>query len=176
MRHLAFFISLFIFSLANSADHVMAAQQQKAVTTKPQAKDMNLVGYNDLQARSAYQPVIQKQGDRYIAYIGLHGGTALNPISGKMEPNGTAIVDVTDPRKPKFLSHVPGSAEGSGEAGGAQMVRVCSGKELPKGDPNKVYMLRTVGNQGHEILDVSDPSKPALVSTVLSGLTTTHKN
>jgi hypothetical protein len=30
----------------------------------PEAKDMALVGYNDLQARSAYQPVIhQRPGD-----------------------------------------------------------------------------------------------------------------
>ena len=36
---------------------------------------MDLVGYNDLQARSAYQPTIHHQGDRWIAYIGHHGGT-----------------------------------------------------------------------------------------------------
>jgi hypothetical protein len=28
-------------------------------------RDMDLVGYNDLQARSAYQPVIQRQGNRF---------------------------------------------------------------------------------------------------------------
>ena len=36
---------------------------------------MRLVGWSDLQARSAYQPTIHKQGDRCIAYIGHHGGT-----------------------------------------------------------------------------------------------------
>ena len=36
--------------------------------------NMDLVGYDDLQARSAYQPVIQKQGERWIAYVGHHGG------------------------------------------------------------------------------------------------------
>ena len=41
----------------------------------PEASNMRLVGYSDLQARSAYQPTIHKQGDRYIAYIGHHGGT-----------------------------------------------------------------------------------------------------
>jgi hypothetical protein len=40
----------------------------------PEAKDMSLVGYNDLQARSAYQPVIHEQSGRWIAYIGHHGG------------------------------------------------------------------------------------------------------
>ena len=41
---------------------------------------MKLVGYSDLQARSAYQPTIHHQGDRYIAYIGHHGGTDEIPI------------------------------------------------------------------------------------------------
>ncbi len=143
---------------------------------KAEASNMRLLGYDDLQARSAYQPVIHRQGKRWIAYIGHHGGSALNPLTGKTEPNGTSIVDVTEPRKPRFLHHIPGSAEGSGEAGGAQMTRLCNGKDLPKGDPAKTYLLRTLGNQGHEVLDVTDPSHPTPVSTVLSGLTTTHKN
>ena len=29
--------------------------------------NMELVGYNDLSARSAYQPLVQKQGDKWIA-------------------------------------------------------------------------------------------------------------
>ena len=45
---------------------------------------MDLVGYDDLQARSAYQPVIQKQGNRWIAYVGHHGGQQVNPLTGKM--------------------------------------------------------------------------------------------
>src|ERR671923_706360 len=79
-----------------------------------EAKNMALVGFNDLQNRSAYQPVIHHQGDRFIAYTGHHGGTALNPLTGRVEANGTSIVDVTDPRNPKYLAHVPGSAAGKG--------------------------------------------------------------
>jgi hypothetical protein len=154
----------------------MALAQRQASGQSEQTVNMRLVGTNDLQARSAYQPVIQQQGGRWIAYIGHHGGSVLNPLTGKTEPNGTSVVDVTDPRNPKYLSHIPGSAAGSGEAGGAQMVRTCSGKELPKGDPAKTYLLRTLGNEAHEVLDVTDPTKPVHVSTVISGLTTTHKN
>ena len=92
------------------------AQQQK-VGDQPEAKNMRLVGYNDLQARSAYQPTIQKQGDRYIAYIGHHGGTdevpkPMNKMTGQPEFNGTSIIDVTDPAHPIFLKHIPG-AEGT---------------------------------------------------------------
>jgi hypothetical protein len=56
------------------------------------------------------------------------------------------------------------------------MVRACAGKDLPKGDPAKTYLLRTVGNQAHEVLDVTDPGNPTFVSTVIADLTSTHKN
>src|SRR5712671_6898902 len=88
---------------------VGAAAQQKA-----EKSNMDLVGYNDLQARSAYQPVIHKQGNRWIAYIGHHGGKQLNPLTGKEESNGTSILDVTDPKRPRYLVHVPGES-GPGE-------------------------------------------------------------
>ncbi len=73
-----------------------------------ESKNMNLVGWNDLQNRSAYQPVIHKQGNRWIAYVGHHAGSAMNPLTGKMENNGTSLVDVTDPKHPVYLAHSPG--------------------------------------------------------------------
>src|SRR5258705_9478689 len=121
--------SLCFASLILVAAAPALAQQQK-VGSPPEAMNMRLVGYSDLQARSAYQPTIHKQGDRYIAYVGHHGGSyvekPVNPISGQAEFNGTSIVDVTDPARPKFLAHIPG-AEGGPESGGAQMTRVCDG-------------------------------------------------
>ena len=51
------------------------AQQQRA-----ESRDMTLLGSNDLQARSAYQPVIQKQGPRYIASVG-HEDYADEPLA-----------------------------------------------------------------------------------------------
>ena len=75
---------------------------------KAEKRNMELVGYHDLQGRSAYQPVIHKQGSRWIAYVGHHGDNLLNPLTGKKEDNGTSIVDVTDPRKPGYLAHIPG--------------------------------------------------------------------
>jgi len=81
---------------------------------------MELVGYSDLQGRSAYQPLVRKQGSRWIAYIGHHGDHLLNPLSGRQEDSGTSILDVTDPKQPKYLSHIPGEP-GKAEAGGAQM-------------------------------------------------------
>src|SRR5438445_12042002 len=68
-----------------------------------EARDMALVGFNDLQGRSAYQPIIQQQGGQFIAYIGHHGGAALNPMKGKAAPNGPSIPDLTDQNYPRCL-------------------------------------------------------------------------
>src|SRR5579872_6266665 len=92
---------------------VIGSAAEQKIGAPPEAMNMRLVGYNDLQGRSAYQPTIHKQGDRYIAYIGHHGGTPevpkpMNPLTGQAEFNGTSIVDVTDPSKPKYLFHLPG--------------------------------------------------------------------
>src|SRR5262249_54677582 len=130
-----------------------ALAQSPKIGDPPEAKNMRLVGHNDLQARSAYQPTIHHQGNRYIAYVGHHGGTPdvpkpVNRLTGEAEYNGTSIIDVTDPAQPKYLAHIPGLA-GNYEEGGAQMVRVCDGRTLPKGDPSKTYMLRVFGGRGH---------------------------
>ncbi|HEY2876252.1 MAG TPA: hypothetical protein VGJ56_30330, partial [Reyranella sp.] len=65
MKHHGLWIGLVLVGIAGAAH----AQEQK-IGAPPEASNMKLVGWNDLQARSAYQPTIHKQGDRYIAYIG----------------------------------------------------------------------------------------------------------
>ena len=157
---------------------LMLLRVGEAAPQKAETRNMDLVGYNDLQARSAYQPTIHKQGDRLIAYIGHHGGSQLNSLTGKQEYNGTSIIDVTDPKKPKYLAHIPGEppTPGGGESGGAQMARVCDGSALPRADRSKVYLLRSFGGSAHEIWDVTDPAKPNRVTVVVSGLRDTHKS
>src|SRR5215472_1612678 len=120
-----------------------------------QHNGMKLVGTNDLQARSTYQPTLHKySGNRYILFTGHHTlGTnpvtgaplpSFNPITGKNEENGTSIVDVTDPNNPVYLVHIPVP---DGQGGGAQMVRVCDGIGLNAG---KVFMLRSYSNSAHK--------------------------
>ena len=140
-----------------------------------EARNMKLVGFNDLQARSAYQPIVHEQGGRSIAYIGHHGGEALNPLTKTVEKNGTSIVDVTDARHPKFLFHIPGPS-GVGEAGGAQMVRACSEAELSHDATRTKHFLLRATASSHEVHDVTNPSKPTLVSTVVANLRNTHKS
>jgi hypothetical protein len=167
-----------MLTLAAATGVSFAAEQ--TIGAPPEAMNMRLVGTNDLQGRSAYQPTIHHQGDRYIAYIGHHGGTPeipkpTNPLTGQGESNGTSIVDVTDVAHPKYLAHIPGTP-GNFEEGGAQMTRVCDGKTLPRGDPGKVYLLRVFGGKGHQIYDVTDPAKPQLLWQSTAELKDTHKS
>src|SRR5262245_29600870 len=137
--------------------------------------NMQLVGTNDLQARSTYQPIVQRQGNRWILYGGHHAlGTnpvtgaplpSFNPLTGRNEPNGTSIVDVTNPAAPVYLFHLPVGTTGNG---GSQMNRVCPGASLPIKN-TKFYLLRSYANSAHEVWDVTNPASPQPVRTVAGG-------
>src|SRR5207244_5023556 len=105
-------------------------------------------------------PTIINYNGSEIGVGGYHTGKMLNPLTGAVEGNGTSIVDVTDPAKPRYLAHIPGPAEGGDEAGGAQMVRVCSGSVLPHGAKGKWYLLRSLGSTSHEVYGVDDKDDP----------------
>ena len=42
------------------------------------------------------------------AYVGHHKGEELNPLTDKVEPNGTSIIDVSNPAQPRLIVHIPG--------------------------------------------------------------------
>src|ERR671919_577448 len=115
-----------------------ASSQPPARGHGAEAHDMELVGHDDLQGRSAYQPSIHQQRGHFIAYVGHHGGRARNPLTGADEDNGTSIVDVTDPAQPRYLAHIPGPPGGS-EQGGAQLAHLCDRS-------GQTYLLRTFAN------------------------------
>jgi len=128
------------------------------------------LGHDDLQGRVTYQTTVHNQGNLVIAYAGHFNGLMTNPMTGVTERNGTSIVDVTNPRKPKYLKHIPA------DKGGARMVKLCDGNDLPHGASGHTYLLRENGAVSHEVWDVTDPSNPSLVSTPVSGLSVTHRN
>jgi hypothetical protein len=145
------------------------------------ANNMSLLGHADLQGRSAYQPLIRQNpiNDEWYAYVGHHGGEAENPLTGEVEQNGTSIVNVTDPHHPEQVAHIPATGvdpETGDPISGAQMVRICNGADLPSGDDGVVYLLRSNGGFSHEIWDVTDPSSPQMITTVVDGLEDTHKS
>lgn len=169
VKHLARLTKLSAFAtIFATAIWPLAAQSND----KAEKSNMELVGYNDLQGRDAYMETIQHQGDRWIVYVGHHEDKVMrmNPLTGKEEPNGTSVIDVTDPRHPKYLAHIPGQGPGSG----APFVRTCSGDQLPHGEKGRYYMLRTFGAIRWEMWDVTDPAKPNMLNVVLDGLKNTH--
>ena len=158
------------------AGFVLAFGAGLAAQNKAESRDMALLAHNDLQARSAYMPTIHRQGDRYIAYVGHHGGQMMNPLTGRMEPNGTSILDVTNPRSPRYLFHIPGDA-GQGEGGGAQMAaRVQRRHAAARRSHEGLSAAFVSAAPAHEIWDVTTPEKPSRVTVVVSGLRDTHKS
>ena len=172
-------------AIANSEDPSGAFGQDLQAPPPPKGWDeesswnMKVEGFNDNQSRPIYQPLVVNQDGREILYLGNLTGQLLNPLTGKVESNGTSIIDVTDVKQTKYLFHIPGPLGAVGNAG-AQMVRVCSGSVLPRGERGKWYLLRAYGNAGpdeaQQIWDVTNPAAPTLLSTIVSGLSNTHKN
>lgn len=129
-----------------------------------EAKHVRLIGYSDLQGRDALQIVLKGN----FAYIGHHRGEEFNPLTGKKEPNGTTIVDVSNPAKPKTVKHIPGYP-------GAESRAVQVVEKLHEG---KDYLLR---NQeaaefiGFELWEITDRANPKKISTI-SPLRAAHKS
>jgi hypothetical protein len=77
------------------------------------AENVRLVGYNDLQGRTAL--VVTTKSDAANGnwvYVGHHESFAdkkplLNPITGRMEWNGTSILEISDPSQPRLVWHIP---------------------------------------------------------------------
>lgn len=178
-----------VATLALSVGAAVAASQSG------EQKNMRRVGHSDLQGRAAYHPDFITYADgRVIAFIGTHSSAnpsnpPINPDSNlpkpnplkagsPVEPNGTMIVDISNPANPVEKFHIPGPiATGAAQT---QSNRLCLGSDLPGGVPGKVYMMRNVqtGNltfSGYEVWDVTDVTNPTLVGS-LRGLRNTHKH
>ncbi len=176
---------LLVFATAFSMNAIAVKPNDVA----PDRHDILWLGHADLEGRTAYQPTLHTQmvngQKRVFLYVGHFGNQApiADPTSGGTpEFNGTSIVDVTDPRHPVQVAHIPTDGRANGtSSGGAQMVRVCDGKAGVLGDDGHYYMLRNNGGGtsstgSHEIYDVTDPAHPALLSTIGGWFTATHKN
>jgi hypothetical protein len=158
-----------------------AEQEPAATTADPRAEaaeNVRLVGYNDLQGRTAL--VVTTKSDPANGswvYVGHHesytdGKPLMNPITGKMEFNGTSILDIADPANPKLVWHIPN--ETNRNSRGTTVVY-----DYKFDGSGRDYLLRnsealTAGETGtdlkYEIWDVTtrdtDPSKIAKVAEI----------
>jgi len=127
------------------------------------AKNIEFVGYNDLNGNPSLKIAMQVVNDRWYIYTGHFW----NP--------GWSIVDVTDPTKPEYIKHVPGPDNTE-----TNQVQVADGIMVTN-------MERKIAIPGREILDkpfeegiyiwdVKDPVNPKRLGHFKTGGTGTHRN
>jgi hypothetical protein len=128
-----------------------------------ETNNMEPIGYSGLENRKgAFKMAIKKVNGRWYLYM------------GHLWHYGWSMVDVTDPRDPKFLKTIPGP----GNTWTIQMtlhdnimVTALEKSSLAWGaDPNKP------NDEGVLIWDISDPINPRQLSHWRTGSTGTHRN
>jgi hypothetical protein len=142
----------FAFLLSLSATLIVLISARANST---EALHIRLVGQSDLQGREALQVVLKGN----YAYVGHHRGEEYNPLTGKVESNGTTILDVSDPKQPNIVKHIPGY-KGAESRAVQVVVKYFDGKD---------YLLRnqeSSGFTGFEIWDITDRSAPLRISTI----------
>lgn len=107
-------------------------------TDKHQTK---LVGHSDLQARDTLQVTVKDHPslNKVFVFVGHHRGVKPNPLleGAPDQANGTTILDVTNPKKPVIVYHIPGNTTASDTAE-SRAVQV---QFNPYGD-GKDYLIR----------------------------------
>ena len=132
-------------------------------TSAADAVNVRLVGHSDLQGRDSLQVVLKGN----YAYVGHHRGREKNPMTGALEWNGTTILDVSNPRQPRIVKHLPGY-EGAESRAVQVAERYFDGKD---------YLLRNQESgrfTGFEVWDITDRASPRIVSKI-EGLNAAHK-
>ncbi len=133
----------------------MARAKRRSKADPGESHNVRLIGHNDLQGRESLQIVLKGK----YAYVGHHKGEELNPLTGKVEFNGTTILEVADATKPQILTHIPGLPGANGRA--VQVVE--------KFFDGRDYILRNQEASdftGFEIWDVTEKLNPKFVSKI----------
>jgi hypothetical protein len=155
-----------------------AAQATATDSVADDRQNVRLVGYNDLQGRTALVTTTKSDAaNGNWVYIGHHDAfhdekPIQNPITGKMEFNGTSILEISDPAKPRYVWHIPN--ETNRNSRGTSVVY-----DYKFDSSGRDYLIRnsealTEGETGsdlkYQIFDItsrdSDPSKISLVGEI----------
>jgi hypothetical protein len=142
------------------------------------SQNVRLVGYNDLQGREALVvTTLSDPANGSWVYVGHHESywddkPKMNPITEKMEWNGTSILNVEDPANPKLVWHIPNDSNRNSR--GVSVVY-----DYKFDSSGRDYLIRnsealTEGETGmdlkYQIFDITDrgtdPSKISLVSEI----------
>ncbi len=139
-----------------------ARSASKPIPPGSYARNVEVVGYTDMQERPAFKMAVREVAGRWYLY------------TGHFWHNGWSIVDVTDPVKPEVVNFVPGPANTATlqmELHGDTMVTALE-KFLPNfaTDPNGPF------EEGVLIWDIADPVNPKRLAHFRTGGTGTHRN
>ena len=128
-----------------------------------EASNMEAVGYSELQGRGgAFKLAIKKVGDKWYLYM------------GHLWHYGFSIVDVTDPKSPRFVKFVEMPSNNwtiQLTLHDNILITAMERQALAwGGDPNKPF------SEGVILWDISDPENPKQISQWKTGGTGTHRN
>jgi len=126
-----------------------------------EANRIELVGYHDLDARPAFKMGLQRDGERWLLYL------------GGFWDSGWSIVDVTDPTAPDLVRFVPGpvgARTGQIQVAGGVMVTPV---ERPSGSGG-AYDSNAFGLRLWDV--ASDPTTPRLLGGWASGGSGVHRS
>ena len=128
---------------------------------------MRLVGHDDLQARSAYQPIVHAYGARRILFVGHHAGEALNPLTARSRRTDcrSSTSRIRPRRSISRTCRRPAPTRAARNTCRCATAARCRASTAGR-DPAKVYAIRTNGQLSYEVLDVTDPRRPTFVTTI----------
>ena len=161
--------------------------QTRAVDPRAEsAENVRLVGYQDLQGRQSLEVKTRSDAaNGNWAYVGhtpndrkdpvgsdnarVNDEPILNPITGKMEWNGTSIIEISDPANPKLVWHIPNEV-GNVNSRSVSVVYDYGFNSQPAGRDYLIRSWDTGQDYKFQIFDIttrdSDPSKISLVSEI----------
>jgi hypothetical protein len=132
------------------------------------AENVRLVGYHDLQGRESLMVVAKSDpANGNWLYVGHHesywdGEPKLNPLTNQKEWNGTSILEISDPTRPRLVWHIPNQVNANSRA--VSVVYDLAGRD---------YLIRNMeagDDLRFQIFDITtrdtDPSKIALVAEI----------
>jgi hypothetical protein len=126
------------------------------------ARNMQAIGYTDLDGRPAFKLALHKAGDRWYLYTATFWHPGLN------------IVEVTDPANPRFVRFLPGPANTW-----TLQVQIAEGRMITSHErisPGWGDIPGQPFGEGFEIWDLADPENPEKLGHYKTGGGGTHRN
>lgn len=120
-------------------------------------KNVDVIGYHDLNGKSGFQMAMQSVNGKYYLYMCHY------------KDSGWAIIDVTEPSAPKYIKFIPGPNK---EGQGTPKIQVAEGIMVTALGAIIPFLHGTKSmdhDEGIMIWDVKDPENPRLLSTWYTG-------